>query len=317
MKALLMTALAAGLATSAAAQDRITWWYEAATPERQKQIEELLVKPFEAANPNEKLVIDYRGNELDKQLRVAMLSGSGPDVVYTPGPSYVAPMAQAGQLLALDDYAKQYGWDTKIIPVFLDMGRYDGKLYALPKTYETLGLYYNKTLFDEHGWKAPTTVSELESLAAEMKAAGITPFAAGNADWRGANEWFVSIALNSIAGPDNVYKALNGDIPWTAPPFVDAIDTLAKWWDAGYFSKEYFSLTSSEQTTALLAQGKAGMMPSGTWNFQNVATYFRRTRPRPVSSASPARKATRSIRWASARRSRSRPSRAMPTAPPR
>ena len=36
------------------------------------------------------LTIDFRGTELDKQLRVAMLSGSGPDVVYTPGPSYVA-----------------------------------------------------------------------------------------------------------------------------------------------------------------------------------------------------------------------------------
>ena len=95
--------------------------------------------PFNAAHPDEELSIDFRGPELDKQLRVAMLSGSGPDVVYTAGPSYVASMAQAGQLLPLDDYAAKLGWNDRVLPVFIELGKYDGKLYALPKTYETLG----------------------------------------------------------------------------------------------------------------------------------------------------------------------------------
>ena len=43
-------------------------------------------------------------------------------------------MAQAGQLLALDDYAASLGWNDRILPVFLELGRYDGALYALPKT---------------------------------------------------------------------------------------------------------------------------------------------------------------------------------------
>ena len=87
--------------------------------------------PFNAANPEYDLSIDFRGSELDKQLRVAMLSGSGPDVVYTAGPSYVASMAQAGQLLALDDYAQKLGWNDRILPVFVELGKYNGKLYAL------------------------------------------------------------------------------------------------------------------------------------------------------------------------------------------
>ena len=58
-------------------------------------------------------------------------------------------MAQAGQLLALDDYAQKLGWNDRMLPVFVELGKYDGKLYALPKTYETLGLFYNKTLFDQ------------------------------------------------------------------------------------------------------------------------------------------------------------------------
>ena len=99
-----------------------------------------------------------------------MLSGSGPDIVYTAGPSYVATMAEAGQLLALDDYAQKLGWNDRLLPLFLDLGKYNGKLYALAKTYETLGLFYNKTLFAKNGWTPPTTIAELEKLADTMKA---------------------------------------------------------------------------------------------------------------------------------------------------
>ncbi len=273
MKLFAAAAIFVGMAQGATAQDRVTWWYEQATPDQQKLIQQYIIEPFNKANAEYNLTVDYRGTELDKQLRVAMLSGNGPDVVYTAGPSYVAPMAQSGQLMDLNDYAAKYKWADRILPVFLKMGEYNGKLYALPKTYETVGLFYNKTLFEKNGWQAPKTLDELEKLADEMLKAGITPFAAGNADWRGANEWFVTLALNSIAGPDNLNKALRGEMPWTSEPFVKAIDRLDSWWQKGYFGKNYFSLTSSEQTADMLASGRAGMMPTGTWQFQNVATY--------------------------------------------
>lgn len=259
--------------TFAADAKPVGFWYESASPENQENLQKYLIDAFNAKHPENVLSIDFRGADLDKQLRVAMLSGTGPDVVYTAGPSYVAAMAQAGQLLPLDDYASKLGWDKRVLSMFLDMGKYDGKLYALPKTYETLGLFYNKTLFEKNGWKPPANIAELEALAEEMKAKGLVPFGAGNADWRGANEWHVSIAFNSIAGPDNVYKALMGEIPWTDAAFVAAVDKLAEWWDKGYYGENYFSLTL-EQSFAQVATGQAGMAPTGTWSFTNVPTYF-------------------------------------------
>ena len=237
LKLLAATALIASAAQMAAAQEKVSWWYEQATPDQQKLIQQNIVEPFAKANPDYSLVIDYRGNELDKQLRVAMLSGNGPDVVYTAGPSYVAPMAQSGQLMPLNDYAAKYKWEDRILPVFLKMGEYNGKIYALPKTYETVGLFYNKTLFAQKNWQPPKTLDELETIADAMLKDGITPFAAGNADWRGANEWFVTLALNSVAGPENLNKALRGEMPWTAEPFVKSIDRLNSWWQKGYFGK--------------------------------------------------------------------------------
>ena len=171
-------------------------------------------------------------------------------------------------------HCAQYGWNDKILPVFLEMGRYDGTLYALPKTYETLGLFYNESLFEENGWDVPTDIESLETVADAMLEMDIIPFAAGNATWRGTNEWFVTLAMNSIAGSDRMYQALNGEIPWTDPAFVEAIETLAAWWEKGYFGDDYFSINGDEQAASLLASGGAGMMPSGTWQFQNVSTYF-------------------------------------------
>ncbi len=251
----------------------VGFWYESASPENQDELKTLLVDPFNAAHPQDDLSIDFRGSDLDKQLRIAMLSGSGPDIVFTAGPSYVASMAQAGQLLSLDDYAAKLGWDDRLLPLFMELGKYEGKLYALAKTYETLGLFYNKTLFDKNSWKAPTTIAELEALADEMKGKGLVPFGSGNADWRPANEHHVSIVLNSVAGPENVYKALTGAIPWTDASILAAIDKLDEWWQKGYFGPNYFSLTL-EQAFAQVATGQAGMAPSGTWSFTNIPTYF-------------------------------------------
>jgi len=272
-KLLIAIAIVVGITQPVVAQDRVNWWYEQATPDQQQLITKNIVEPFEKAYPDQRLIIDYRGSELDKQLRIAMLSGNGPDIVYTAGPSYVAPMALSGQLMVLDDYAAKYQWQDRILSVFLKMGEYNGKLYTVPKTYETLGLFYNKTLFEKRGWQPPNTLDEMEKLADAMLQEGITPFAAGNANWRATNEWFVTLAFNAVAGPDNLNKALRGEIPWTAEPFSHSIERLNSWWQKGYFGKHYFSIANSEQTADMMASGKAGMMPSGTWQFQNAFVY--------------------------------------------
>lgn len=61
--------------TFAMAQDRapISWWYENASPANQDYLKALVEKAFNDANADQQLTIDFRGSELDKQLRVAML----------------------------------------------------------------------------------------------------------------------------------------------------------------------------------------------------------------------------------------------------
>lgn len=48
----------------------------------------------------------------------------------------------------------------------------NGSIYMLPLYYSVLGITYNKTLLNAHGWTVPNSLEELEALAPEVEAAG-------------------------------------------------------------------------------------------------------------------------------------------------
>ncbi len=266
------------LAPPARADGPVVLWYQrGANPAQQRILQKDLVAPFNAAHPKDPLTIDFRpSSTADKQIRMAVVAGKGPDIVMTPGPSTTLALVQSGHLLPLDGCIEKDHLDKRILKPMLRTGEYQGHNYALPRTFETMVLYYNKTLFDKNGWKAPKTKAELNALAEAMMAKGITPFSVGNGDWRAANEWHVTVALNHSAGPENIYKALKGEIPWTDPAFVQAINELKDWYQKGWFGKNYFSLTG-DQEALLLAKGQAGMAPNGTFSFDNMVAAFKQT----------------------------------------
>jgi raffinose/stachyose/melibiose transport system substrate-binding protein len=209
--------------------------------------------------------------------QTAVAGGAGPDVVGTPGPSFAMQLALAGRLVPLDDFAEQFGWGDRFAEGSLDLGMADGRLYSIPNEIETLVLYYNKTVFEQNGWEAPTTLDELMALSEEIDAAGIIPFAHSNAEWRPTNEWFVGEFLNHGAGgPQKVYEALTGEVDWSDPDFVTAIDALNQMQQNGWFSgglDRYYTVTDAE-VNSMFGMGEAAMNIEGTWFLQNVDQYF-------------------------------------------
>src|SRR5260370_14951526 len=81
------------------------------------------------------------------------------------------------------------------------------------------------------------------------------PFGAGNADWKGVNEWLMTVFFNNVAGPDNVRKALSGELPWTAPPFVEAVE----------LSKAWLSLSQTHPTSSCSRIGRC------CWGMRDLA----------------------------------------------
>lgn len=172
---------------------KITWWEQ--PPE--DQYRELLLKEFvgsfNAAHDDIELEFVFQ-EDLDRVLRTAIQGGAAPDIIFTPGPSFVLEYVNAGFILPLDEYAQQYGWQDKVLEWAYDSGKVQGKLYSLPLTYETMVLYYNKTLFEEKGWSPPTNRAEVEKLCEAADAEGLifisrTPINTGKGSTSG---WWVS-----------------------------------------------------------------------------------------------------------------------------
>ena len=227
---------------------------------------ETVVDPFNEQSDTIFVEVVYQPEAWDA-IRTALAGGAGPDIVDTPGPSFVYELVQAGQLLALDTYGDEFGWGELFVPWALSLGEVDGKLYSIADELETLILYYNTAVFEEHGWEPPTTIDELDVLCEKIEAAGIIPFSHGNGDWRPANEWFVGEYLNHVAGPDKVYQALTGEIPWTHADFVRSIELLDEHQQKGWFmgGLEFYYTTGWDDYILALVTGEAAMKIEGTW----------------------------------------------------
>ena len=261
--------------SSSGANGDVTYWLSLAGGE--SYFNKNILPAFEKANKDVNLKVTFQSPEdLNRVTRTAIQGGEGPDLVFTSGPSYALELIDAGILLELDEYADQYGWNDKFLGWALNSGRFKGKLYSVPTTYETMLLYYNRTLFEEKGWKPPTNRDETEGLAEEAMGQGIVPFSAGNAEWRPATEWFVTVFLNHFAGPDAVYQGLSGETPWTDPVFVDAIDLMNQYFQKGWFGgsvQKYFS-NGFDALHTQLGSGEAAMNMEGSWFLAEVDSFF-------------------------------------------
>lgn len=232
---------------------------------------------FVDAYPGSAKVVFTQKPNLDRLTQTSLAAGSGPDIIVTPGPSTaVSEFNKAGFLADLTPYEELFGWDDAFASWALDTSRVDGKLVTVPTAYETMVFFYNPGTLDAAGLKVPTTKDEFEAFCTDLKGAGKIPVAAGNADWKGANEWYVGHAFNHGAGPEAVYSALTGETPFTDAAFVDAITRMAGYFANGWFggSVESYFTTTFPMTYGQLADGTAGGMMSGTWDFANLAPYF-------------------------------------------
>ncbi len=236
---------------------------------------DIVEKGFNEQSATVQLVIDRKAQMIDA-VRPALAGGAGPDIVPTHGPAFVAEFALAGQVLPLDDFAKDFKWDEMFVPWALNLGRVEGTLYSLPQELETIILWYNKTLFEEHGWEPPTTIDELIALSDKIQAENIIPLGGQGGECQACNEWYFTEFVNKIAGPEKVYKALKGEISWTDPDFVVSINTLNDMMQKGYWmgSVQNFLAADFSSFQSAFGAGDAAMNMEGTWFYNSVDQYF-------------------------------------------
>lgn len=86
----------------------------------------------------------------------SLSAGTAPDLFYVDI-FWAEPLMAAGQLEPLDAYLQRSTVLSRqaIIPSLLQAFTYQGKVYGIPKDFNTLAVFYNKDLFDEAGVAYP------------------------------------------------------------------------------------------------------------------------------------------------------------------
>ena len=146
---------------------RLSGW--ASSPAETALLQSLLYQ-FTVANPGiivkyEPITGDYR-----QAMLTSIASGTEPDVFYVDI-AYFQEWAKSGVLLPMDDLMATTGTTKDMfIPSLIDAFSTDGKVYGIPKDFNTLGMFYNKDLFDKAGVAYPTDSWSWDDLKNAAKA---------------------------------------------------------------------------------------------------------------------------------------------------
>jgi multiple sugar transport system substrate-binding protein len=159
------------------------------------------------------VTVDYQPipDKFQDKMKAQMAGGTAPDVFYVDD-QLMNAFAGSGQLLPLDDYMSKAGVSAgDFIPALMTIFTQDGKTYALPKDWGTLGLIYLPEAFQAAGVDEPTdswTWDDLRAAAKKISDAGTYKGFCMGADWARFAP-FVFSNGGSFASEDNKTATLD------------------------------------------------------------------------------------------------------------
>lgn len=232
------------------------------------------IAAFEAAHPGVTVAVVEMDDDVYQKMGLLTLfvGGTPPDVYFQWGGYLVGRYAAAG-------YARDLTPEfppavrARYLPVVWPSCRgRDGRLYLWPNSASvTLVMWYRRSLFARLGLAPPATWDGLLAACARLRAAGVIPVAVGNRElWPGGN---FGAALAARQAGAARYGEILGLAPGTRlddPAFVAALERLADLAARGYLNAGPNGV-GADDARSLLAQGRAGMLPSGDWLVSEVA----------------------------------------------
>ncbi|MEW1718888.1 sugar ABC transporter substrate-binding protein [Streptomyces sp. NPDC093109] len=230
----------------------------------QKAVMEKLGKEFSASHPGVTVKVQLTP-WLDywSKLKTVVTGGSAPDVFWMNGPNFQL-YASNGVIRPLDKEIAEAEVDLNVYPkALVDLYTYENKVYGLPKDMDTIGVWYNKKLFDAAGVKAPAddwTWDDFRTASAALTdpAKGVYGTAAQLTSFQEYQYNTIAQAGGYVISPDG--KKSGYDDPKT-------IEGLRFWTDL-IKKKQSPDLKTMSDTAPLqlFEAGKVAMYWGGSWN---------------------------------------------------
>jgi len=151
--------------------------------------------------------------DLSTKIKAAFAAGNLPALAQA-FENNIALYLEADALMPLDDVISDL---DQLNPLFVNVVRFDGKLYGLPFNKSVQILYFNRDLLSKHGLKVPKTISELIEDAKKISAAEGEPVYWLRPDTSTFAYWFFNMGGNYLH---------DGKIVVNSPEAVKALETL-------------------------------------------------------------------------------------------
>jgi len=223
---------------------------------------DVIFPAFEEANPC--ITVDFQAfvnTEYNQILQTGLTGSDGPDVAQVRSYGLLQPLVEGGNLVPLDDVVPEVSeFDETILAGAL--GREDGQVYGVPFASQTLQMYYNVGIFEEHGLEEPTTWEEFVELNDTLVEAGVTPMSVG-----GLDAWMMPIVHDILGsaqygGAEFEQAVLSGETDFTDQAYVDSLQTVV---DVQDYMPENVVGVSYTESQVLFTTEQAAMFPGGSF----------------------------------------------------
>lgn len=204
----------------------------------------------------------YSGSNPTAYINQRLASQDPPDIVYFT--TMFSDEFQQQYLMDLSSYDFLKNYNLSLV----NQRDIDGAVYALPASYSIICMMYNKTLFAEHGWKVPTTHSELVALCKQIRAEepGLIPIthpgSMPGTYWRLLGEMAQCGFLGTGEGLLWQKKYVAGEASFEEG-FGDTLQKLQELIDAGAFDIADKEAKNNDVTDNLLSRRAAMSFPIG------------------------------------------------------
>lgn len=219
-----------------------------------------LEKEFNASHDDIKLKIESP-NDAMTILKTRFVREDYPDIIGIGGDMDYSNFVDAGILSDVSDYPGLKSIKQSYIDILegLEFVPTEG-IYGVPYVANAAGVLYNKDMFEEHGWKIPTTWSEFMRLCEEIESQNIQPLYFGFRDtWTCLAPWnalAVSLADADISAQVNRKEATYEE---AYDEVADKIAALLPYGQSGPFAYSY------NDACIAFANGETAMYTIGSY----------------------------------------------------
>lgn len=230
---------------------------------RQKALDALTEK-WNTDHPDKKVTVSYYDTDgIKDACKTASQSDSMPSMWFNWGGALGQYYVDNNVTYDLTKYAEENKWADKFSEGALNLCKLSGKVAGYPTSFNVIGVYYRKDIFEKAGVKVPTNIDEFEAVCKKLKESGTTPMITA-----GLNGWhtmrWIEQYIETAAGKELHDKLQSLTESWDNEAVVKAFERYKDHCEKGYYP-DGFVTASPEDIILHFGQGLGAMDIEGQW----------------------------------------------------